>query len=253
MFLDRDVACLAGMHSRRGVVRLASAGMVASILAGRLHASVLAQTPFPTRIRVLHAAPELGKVEVLFNNNELLDEFDYGMTSDWLEVKPGTVRITIRRDRAGFNYVVFDAIAPVVANEDYELIISAPMIIPVPVDRSPLPEGHSRVQVIQASPEMPALDIAKKGGDVIIDNLGYGQVSDALVVAAASYDLDVRLHGTGEVLVSVPQVQVAPNMIYDVVIYGTPGSEPAPLTTAVLTDTPHPPVPGATPAATPTA
>src|SRR3954453_11442754 len=121
-------------HSRRSAVRLVGAGVVVGMATGWQSRLARAQTQFPTRIRVLHAAPALGKVEVLFNGNEELDEFDYGTTSDWIEVDPGTVRLTIRRDRFGINYPVFDAIAPVVANEDYDLIISDPIIIPVPVD-----------------------------------------------------------------------------------------------------------------------
>src|SRR4051812_39059301 len=195
-------------HSRRAVMRLVGAGVVAGIAAGRQGRLVGAQTPFPTRIRVLHAAPGLGKVEVLFNGNEELDEFDYGTTSDWIDVNPGTVRVTIRRDRFGINYPVFDAIAPVVANEDYELILSDPIVIPVPVDRSPLPADTSRVQVVHASVEVPAIDIARKGGDVLIDNLTYGQLSPAADVPAGSYDLEARLHGTGDVVLDIPGVTV---------------------------------------------
>jgi hypothetical protein len=207
-----------------------------------------AQTTYPTRIRVLHASPELGQVEVLFNDTEVLDEFDYGMTSDWIEVEPGVVRTTIRRDRAGINYIVFDAIAPVVANEDYELIISDPIVIPAPVDRSPLPADSSRIRVVHASVDVPAIDIAFKGGEVVIDNLVYGQLSDPLEVAAGSADLEARLHGTGEVVLDLGSIAVEPDMVYHLVLYGKPGDTDAPLTVATLSDEARAPIP-----ATPTA
>jgi hypothetical protein len=234
-------------HSRRAALRLVGAGVVVGIGAGRHGRLVAAQTPFPTRIRVLHAAPELGKVEVLFNGNEELDEFDYGTTSDWIDVNPGTVRTTIRRDRFGMNYPVFDAIAPVVANEDYEVILSDPIVIPAPVDRSPLPADTSRVQVIHASVDVPAIDIAHKGGDVVIDNLSYGQLSDATEVPAGSYDLEARLHGTGEVLLDLPAVTVEPGMVYHLVIYGRPGDTDTPLVVATLADETRTPMPASTP------
>ena len=86
---------------------------------------------------MLHASPELGKVEVHINGQEELDEFTYGMVSDWIEVEPGTARVTIHRDRAGINYVVYDAYVPIVPDEDYDLIIadpllSGPTLLPVP-------------------------------------------------------------------------------------------------------------------------
>jgi hypothetical protein len=196
---------------------------------------------------VLHAAPQLGKVEVLFDGQEKLDEFDYGTTSDWIEVKPGVVRTTVRRDRAGINYVVFDAIAPVVANEDYSLILSDPLAIPVPVDRSPLAADAARVQVVHASVDLPAVDVAIKGGDVVVDDLQYGQLSDPMEVPAGTYDLELRLHGTSEVALDLPGVELKPGMVYDIVAYGAPGSASAPLTVAVLADEAHAGVPSATP------
>jgi hypothetical protein len=236
-------------HSRRTMLRVVGAGVVVGIGIGRRGQNTAAQSPFPTRIRVLHAAPELGKVEVLFDGNEELDEFDYGTTSDWIEVKAGTVRMTIRRDRFGINYPVFDAIAPVVANEDYELILSDPIVIPAPVDRSPLPADTSRVQVIHASVDVPAIDIAKKGGDVVIDNLSYGQLSDPMEVPAGTYDLEARLHGTGDVALALPSMTAEPGMVYHVVIYGRPGDTDTPLTVATLSDEAHQPAPASTPSA----
>src|SRR3954453_16548691 len=91
---------LRGPPPRRGVLRAAGAGAIAAVLGGRLGLLAGAQASFPTRIRVLHAAPELGKVEVFFNGEKKLDEFDYGTTSDWIQVDPGVVRATVRRDRA---------------------------------------------------------------------------------------------------------------------------------------------------------
>lgn len=234
-------------HSRRTVLRLVGAGVVVGIGSSRHGGLAAAQSPFPTRIRVLHAAPELGKVEILFNGNKALNEFDYGTTSDWIEIKPGVVRTTIRRDRFGMNYPVFDAIAPVVANEDYELILSDPIVIPAPVDRSPLPADTSRVQVIHASVDVPAIDIAKQGGDVVIDNLSYGQLSDPMDVPAGTYDLEARLHGTGDIALALPGMTAESGMVYHLVIYGRPGDTDTPLTVATLSDEAHPPAPASTP------
>ncbi len=236
-----------GFSSRRSVLRAVGAGAVATLLAGRLGTAVRAQSPFPTRVQVLHASPPLGKVEVLFNGQKKLDEFTYGTTSDWIEVDPGVVRVTISRDRVGINYIVYDAIAPVVANEDYELILSDPLVIPVPVDRSPLPADTARVRVVHATVDVPAIDIAKKGGDVIIENLKYGELSDPIEVPAGSYDLEARLHDTGEVALDLPGLTAEAGMVYQVVVYGTPGDSEAPLTVGVLSDAARTAMPAGTP------
>lgn len=90
--------------------------------------------------------------------------------------------------------------------------------------------------MVHASVDLPAVDIAIKGGDVVIDNLEYAQLSDPVEVPAGTYDLEVRLHGTGEVAFDLPGVVAEPGMIYDLVAYGRPGNDTTPLTVATLTD-----------------
>jgi hypothetical protein len=239
-------------QSRRGLLGLASAGAMALALRGRFSISAYAQTAFPGRFRVLHASPDLGKIEVLFNGEKKLDEFQYGQASDWIDVDPGLVRITVQRDRLLINDVVFDLAIPVIADEHYEFIISDPLVIPAPVDRAPLPVDTARARAIHASIDTPVIDIAMKGGDPVLIGLGYGQITAPLEVPAGLYDLELRVHETGEVLAEVPQVPLGAGTVSDLVIYGKPGDANAPLTVSVLTDPVRVLPAGATPAATPT-
>jgi hypothetical protein len=61
--------------SRRGLLRLAGAGTLAALVMSRPSPAVRAQEPYPTRVRVLHASPALGKIEVHINGQEALDAF----------------------------------------------------------------------------------------------------------------------------------------------------------------------------------
>jgi hypothetical protein len=78
---------------------------------GRDPAHAVAQD-IQTRVVVLPAATDLGKVEVHFNGDEALDEFKYGDLSDRIDLDPHTVQVWITRDRAGINYTVFNAVYP---------------------------------------------------------------------------------------------------------------------------------------------
>ena len=229
--------------SRREVMRLAGAGVVVLAAASR-QPGVLAQTPFPTRLRVLHASPQLGKIEVHINGQEELDEFTYGKVSDWIEVSPGTARFTIHRDRAGINYVVYDAYVPAVPDQDYDLIIADPLLnepvlLPTPVDRSPLPANTARLAAIHASVALPAVDLAQKGGAVLASNLLFGQRSVPREMAAGAYDLEVRAHDSGQVVLDLPGTTLEAGQVSHLVIYGDPGSAETPLTSVSLTDAAH--------------
>ena len=227
--------------SRRGLLRLAATSGLAAILSSRAVPVVQAQTPFPSRMRVMHASPALGKIEVHINGQEELDEFTYGMVSDWIEVEPGTARVTIHRDRAGINYIVYDAFVPAEPDQHYDLIItdpllSEPILIPTPVDRSPLPADTSRIAAIHASVGLPAVDIAKKGGDIIFENVQFGDRTEPLEVPAGPYDVEVRTHDTGQVVLEITGTSVRAGKVYDLVIYGDPGSTETPLTSTTLVD-----------------
>jgi len=240
-----------GMTSRREALRMAVAGAIAAGAASRLTLSAQAQTTFPTRVRVLHASPELGQVEVLFNGSEELDEFDYAQTSDWITVDPGTLRMTIRRDRAGMNYVVYDNVYPVAADEDYDLVISDPLVVPVPVDRAPLRENATRARMVHASIDTPTVDIVIVNTGAVdaeaMATLNYAEGSDTIDLPARAYDLEVRVSDTGEVLLALPGTTFDAGKTYNLILYGKPGDEDAPLTLAVLADDVRSEAAGATP------
>ena len=243
---------LENMQSRRGLLRVASAGALAAVAGSRVGSRTLAQSRFPGRMRVLHASPDLGKVEVLFNDDEVLDEFQYGQVSDWVDLDPGLVRVIVRRDRLFINDVVFDALYTVVADEHVNLIISDPLLIPAPVDRAPLPADSARVSVIQASIDTPPVDVALEGGNVVIAALDYGQQSVLLEVQVGSYDIEFRVHETGELLVEAVETVLEAGVVYDMVMHGIPGDVETPQTVTILTDqvrvVPLDAIPVATPA-----
>ena len=90
------------------------------------------------------------------------------------------------------------------------------------VDLSDLADGESRIRVIHTSPDAPAVDIAVKGGDVLISESGLpGRRVTILVVPAGAYDLEVRPTGTMDVALDLPGVTLEAGMVYDVFAIGT--------------------------------
>src|SRR4051794_40219611 len=98
-----STAMLENMPSRRTLLRMASAGTLAVVAGNHLGSRARAQRRFPGRMRVLHASPDLSKVEVLFNDSKVLDGFQYGQVSDRFDLDPGLVRVIVRRDRLFIN------------------------------------------------------------------------------------------------------------------------------------------------------
>jgi Domain of unknown function (DUF4397) len=236
-------------YERRGFGMLgrAMAALFALFLAtGALLAPVAAaqDTPTPstvdiqTRAMFLHAAPSLDKVEVAINWDEQLDEFAYGDQSDFIDIPPGAVEVSITHDRHGFNYLLYDAIYPVPAGNDYYCVITDQIVVAGAFDTSPIVDGGARVQVIQGSVSLPAVNVVATRADVsFATDLQYPRSSDYTNVPAATYELQINLADTGETVATIPNVTLNGNSVYELVIMGTLGDENHPLTITPLEDT----------------
>jgi LPXTG-motif cell wall-anchored protein len=95
---------------------------------------------------------------------------------------------------------------------------------PPPVD-PPVPS--TTVQVLHASPDAPAVDIAVTGGPVLFSNVSFKGTGDYLPVDAGAYDLEARIAGTDTVALSVPGVTLEEGNVYTIFAMGLAGGEPA--------------------------
>jgi|SwirhisoilCB3_FD_contig_31_1172122_length_917_multi_4_in_0_out_0_1 hypothetical protein len=229
---------------RPTILRKAILLLSALVLLGGMGIAAAGQTlaqeeaTFQTRARFLHANTDGAKVEVFLNGEGVLDEFQYGDISDWIDVDPGSVRLTITADRAGFNYAVFDAVYPVAAGNDINVIISDALVIGSAVDTSELRGNLARVRVVHASADTPTVDVNVVDSDIsLAKDLRYGRNSEYVNIPAGTYDLEVLVSETGETALTVPGVTVEAGKVYDFVAMGTAGSEDKPLTvTPLVTD-----------------
>lgn len=193
------------------------------------------QPTFVTRARFVHADTSGGQYEVHLNGQEVVDEFTYGDMSDWIDVDPGSVRLTLTLDRAGFNYAAFDAYYPVAAGGSFNVIITDAFVIANAIDTTELRRDMARVRIIHASADTPPVDVAVAGSDVVLArDLSFGRTSEFVEVEAGSYDIDLQVAESQEPVLSVPGVQFAAGLVYDLVAMGTPGDGEKPLEVRVL-------------------
>ena len=188
-----------------------------------------------TRLQILHAGPDTGKVEVHLNGEEVADEFEYGDTTDWIEVEPGSVRVTITADRAGFNYAILDTVYPVPAGNDYYAVISDPLLLGGAFDTASAPGDASRVQFTQASVDTPAVNVVVTGENLeLATALQFSRTSESAPLRAGTFDIEVTLADSGESVLTKSGVVFEPGKSYQVILVGTPGDEDHPLDIVLL-------------------
>lgn len=175
-------------------------------------------------VNIIHASPDAPAVDVYVNGEVALENVEFTQFSGWLALPAGDYHVQVTATGDMPENAVIDTELTIEAGNAYHVAavgtldsISAAVI---QSDLSELEADMARVQVIHASPDAPAVDVAVSDGDVLVENLEFGAASGYLEVPAASYDLEVRPTGTMDVALDLPGVELETDMVYDVLAIG---------------------------------
>jgi hypothetical protein len=83
--------------------------------------------------------------------------------------------------------------------------------------------GKAELRALHFAPEVPAVDIAIKGGPVIFSGVGFSEATSYAAVASGSYDLEFRAAGTDQVLLSARGVTIKAGAVESLVGVGGVG------------------------------
>ena len=181
-------------------------------------------------LHIIHASPDAPAVDVYLNGEKALEELAFGQTSGWVAVPAGEHQVQVTAAGRDLSTAVIDAEVTVEAGAAYEvaavgfLADIAPQVYQV--NLSPVGtevEPMARIRVVHASPDAPAVDVAVKGGDVLIEELAFPEASDYLEVPSGSYDLEVRVAGTTDVALDLAGVMLEAGTVYSVYAIGLVG------------------------------
>jgi hypothetical protein len=174
-----------------------------------------------SRVRVAHLSPDAPNVDVYANGLKVLSNVPFKTVSGYLEVTSGRYRFEVRPAGApATSKAVIDVTTRL--GEGLEYTIAATGFLAnirgqiFKDDNSAPPAGKIKLLVVHASPDAPRVDVAITNGPVLIRNLRFGQESDELRPAAGTYNLEVRVAGTKQVALALPNVTFEAGKIYTV-------------------------------------
>ncbi len=175
-------------------------------------------------LNVVHASPDAPAVDVYLDGTKALGGLAFGAASGWVAVPAGEHQVQVTAADAAIETAVIDATVTLEGGAAYEVAATGLLANITPqvnqVNLSTIGDDMARIRVIHASPDAPAVDVAVKGGDVLVPNLAFPNASDYLDVPAGSYDLEVRPTGTTDVALDLPGVQLGAGMVYSVYAIG---------------------------------
>ncbi|MCP1159217.1 DUF4397 domain-containing protein [Bacillus infantis] len=182
----------------------------------------------PAMVRVVHASPDAPNVDIYVNGNRILKDFPYKDVSGYLSLPAGKYQIDI--------YPAGDMVSTVLSKKvtveggkSYTLAAAGPaakLKLLAFEDQPSVPSGETKVRFIHLSPDAPAVDIAVKKGDVIFPNISFRQATQYLGLTPMTVDLEVRVAGSSNTVLSLPGVKLQPNKVYTILAVGTAAGEP---------------------------
>jgi hypothetical protein len=207
-------------------------------------------------VRVVHASPDAGNVDVYVDGNKLLSNFTFGTVTDYVSVPAGSHHIQVTPAGKDVSSAVITQDVSVQGGMAYTVAAigttSSGFSLTAFVDNNMIADGSkAKVRVYHLSPDAGPVNVAA-GGNTLISGLDYKSASDYLTVPAAAYNFTVTATNSNA---QVPlSATLQSNMVYSVFAVGLLKGSPA-LTFKVATVAAVPGMPntGSDPSAQPVA
>ncbi len=205
----------------------------------RIMADVL---PTLARVRIVHAVPGAGPVDVYVDGDRAFTRASFGDVSTYESVPAGVRHIQVFPAGKYPNLVIppatgglIDVKQAVVAGSDYTVAasVTAGKVAPVVLtdDNTAPSKGMVKIHVIHLSPDAPAVDVAGMMGKRMIPfatAVAYQATSAPVEVMPGNYAMvGVMPTATTKAVVSVSGVTLAADSIYTVFVVGSVKGHPA--------------------------
>lgn len=180
-------------------------------------------------IRILHAVPNAPAVDVYANDVLIAKKLVYREFTEYLPVEPGYYRIEIFPHGVKEN-PVFNARIEVSPNQIYTgaavglLPDIGLLVIQEPYEEIPM--GMAAIRVSHLSPTAPNVDVTLPNGQPLFSDVEYLETTEYLAVPPETYTLQLRVAGTNDIVLTVPNIKLNEGRYYTVYAVGLPGDEP---------------------------
>lgn len=161
----------------------------------------------PAQLRVMHASPDAPEVDVLAGNTRVASGLDYGEATAQIELDAGVVTLAVQGLLPGGTTAT--VIGPVDVDLEKDTLYTVlavgdvaniePLVITQPRQR--VPQDSTRVRVVHAAPDAPAVDVYLTGPDANlmasapVGSFAFKEAIGPVVVSAGDYRVRVTLAG----------------------------------------------------------
>ncbi|WP_139206612.1 DUF4397 domain-containing protein [Bacillus sp. cl95] len=179
-------------------------------------------------VRILYTVPESLNVRILLNGREILTDASYKTLSHYFEVDDGHCHIEVIDSRS--TTYLLDTKDILIHPENYHTLAIVKnsegyKILDIPMQRN-IPVEETKLRFVHLSPDSPTFDIAVKKGDVVFPEVKFEQTTDYLGLTPMSVELEARITGSKNIVLSFPSIILKPDQAYTLVAVGFVKEEP---------------------------
>lgn len=180
-------------------------------------------------IRVFHASPDAPAVDVYANGNLIVKELAYKQFSQYIPLLAGNCNIQVYPSGQMTNpvintnvYIPPNTVFNVAAIGNLSDI--SLYLIPEPTTGQNF--GRPCIRFVHLSPNAPAVDIRLSQGTKLFDAVSYKDITVYACIPSNIYTFTINLAGTGNTVLTVPNVRLDPNNYYTIYIVGEAKGDP---------------------------
>lgn len=145
-------------------------------------------------VRVVHASPDAGIVDVFMDGKKILSNFQFGTVTSYVPVTAGTHNIQVAVIGTGVEAAVLTQTISVDANIPYTVAAlgtkATGLSLHVFADNNLITSNMAKVRVYHLSPGAGSVEV-KNGGNMLVNGLTYAKASNYVSVPAGSYTFNV--------------------------------------------------------------
>lgn len=181
-------------------------------------------------LRVIHAAPDAGLVDVHVGAAVIAQGLEFGATSTFTAAPNGLQPVRVVPAGEPVDPAIVDEQAIVDMTQDLTAGSAAQLVLSglgedlqatvAGVDLRALPQNQARVRVVHASPDLEAIDVAVAAGPTPFQGIAFPSQSGYVVFDAGPYAFQLRERGSDTLLLEALDVPIAPGMVYDLFVIG---------------------------------
>jgi Domain of unknown function (DUF4397) len=175
-------------------------------------------------LRVIHAAPDAGPVDVYVGETMIAQGLEFGAASTFAAAPNGQQQLRIVPAGESVDQAIVDVAQDLAAGSAAQIVVSGLgedlQGTIAGVDLRALPENQARVRVVHASPDLDAVDVAIAAGPTPFQGIAFRSQSGYVVFDAGTYSFQLRETGNNTLLLEALDVPIEPGMVYDIVAIG---------------------------------